>query len=111
MRRFEDIGSKGHFSAKKGGFWAKKPPGGKREFFSKIRLDHLFSLDKMQLWAKFQKNLMRGSPDIASRTHARTHARTNERESIGPLANAERPKRVFWGQNPPRGSQKNFGSK
>ena len=42
----------------------------------------------MQLSVKFQKNLMRGSPDIASRTNGRTH----ERESIGPLANAERPK-------------------
>ena len=50
----------------------------------------------MQLCAKFQKNLMRGSPDIALRTDARTDAwtdaRTNERESIGLSANAERPK-------------------
>ena len=45
----------------------------------------------MQLCAKFQKNLMCGSPDIALRTHARTDGRTNERESIGPSANAERP--------------------
>ena len=72
-------------------FW---PKTAKREFFSKIRLEHFFSLAKMQLWAKFQKNLMRGSPDIASRTNARTDARTNERESIGPLANAERSKIV-----------------
>ena len=90
MRGFEDIGSKGHFSAKKGVFWAKTPLGGKREFFSKIRLEHFFSLAKMQLCTKFQKNLMRGSPDIA----LRTHGRTNERESIGPSANAERPKMV-----------------
>ena len=82
MRGFEDIGSKGHFSAKKGGFWAKNPPGGKREFFSKIRLEHFFSLAKMQLCAKFLKNLMRRSPDIASRMHARTHARTHERARI-----------------------------
>ena len=26
MRGFEDIGSKGHFSVKKGGFWVKNPP-------------------------------------------------------------------------------------
>ena len=64
MRGFEDIDSKGHFSAKKGGFWVKNPMGGKREFFSKIRLEYFFSLAKMQLWAKFQKNLMRGSPDM-----------------------------------------------
>ena len=79
MRGFEDIDSEGHFSAKKGGFWAKPPLGGKPEFFSKIRLEHFFSLAKMQLWAKFQKNLMCGSPDIASRTDEWT----DERESIG----------------------------
>ena len=88
MRGFEDIGSKGHFSAKKGFLGSKTPLGGKREFFSKIRLEHFFSLAKLQLWAKFQKNLMRGSPDIALRTHARTSANPY----IGPLANAERPK-------------------
>ena len=88
MRGFEDIGSKGHFSAKKGGFGVKNPPGGQTRIFFKNRLKTFFSLAKMQLCAKFQKNLMRGSPDIASRTHARTH----ERESIGPSANAERPK-------------------
>ena len=100
MRSFEDRGSKGHFSAKKGGFWAKNPLGGKRLFFSKIRLEHFFSFAKMQLWAKFQKNLMRGSPDIAlrtdGRTDARTHGRTDERESIGPSANAERPKSLYF---------------
>ena len=75
MHGFEDIGSKGHFSVKNGVFGSKPPLGGKREFFSKIRLEHFYSLAKMQLCAKFQKNLMRGSPDIASRTHGRTHAR------------------------------------
>ena len=75
--------------AKIGHFW---PKSRKREFFSKIRLEHFISLAKMQLWAKFQKNLMRGSPDIASRTDERTNGRTDERESIGPSANAERPK-------------------
>ena len=75
--------------AKIGRFW---PKTAKREFFSKIRLEHFLSLAKMQLWAKFQKNLMRGSPDIASRTNGRTDERPHERESIGPSANAERPK-------------------
>ena len=84
--------------AKIGRFW---PKTAKREFFSKIRLEHFFSLVKMQLCAKFKKNLMCGSPDIASRTNGRTNARTHERESIGPSANAERPKKnpqkcQFW---------------
>ena len=88
MHDFEDIASKSHFSAKKGGFGVKTPHGGQtRIFFSKIRLEQFFSFAKMQLCAKFQKNLMRGSPDIASRTNERTNGRTNERtderESIG----------------------------
>ena len=62
--------------AKIGPFW---PKSRKQEFFSKIRLEHFFSLAKMQHWAKFQKNLMRGSPDIASCTDERM----DERESIG----------------------------
>ena len=70
--------------AKVGLFW---PKSWKREFFSKTRLEHFFSLAKMQLCAMFQKNLMRESQDIASRTDTRTH----ERQSIGPSANAERP--------------------
>ena len=56
----------------------------KREFFSKIRLEHFFSLAKMQLCAKFQKNLMRGSPDIALHTNGRTDARTDARTSANP---------------------------
>ena len=83
MRGFEDIGSKGHFSAKKGFFGPKPPLGGEREFFSKIRLEHFFSSAKMQLCAKFQKNLMRGSPDIALRTDARTHERARIHRSFG----------------------------
>ena len=75
MRGFENIGSKGHFSAKKGVFWVKNPLGGKREFFSKIRLEHFFSIIKIQLCAKNHQNLMRGFLDMASRTHARTHER------------------------------------
>ena len=33
MRGFEDIGSKGHFSAKKGDFGVKKTPRGVKNFF------------------------------------------------------------------------------
>ena len=33
MRGFKDIGSNGHFSAKKGGFWVKKTPRGSQNFF------------------------------------------------------------------------------
>ena len=33
MRGFKDIGPKGHFSAKKGGFWVKKPPQGVHKIF------------------------------------------------------------------------------
>ena len=37
MRGFEDIGSKGHFSAKKGGLGVKNPPrGGHKKFWVKI---------------------------------------------------------------------------
>ena len=46
--------------------------GVNENFFSKIRLGHSFSLAKMQLSVKFEKNLMRGSPNIASRTNGRT---------------------------------------
>ena len=58
------------------------PKSRKREFFSKIRLEHFFSIIKIQLCAKNHQNLMRGFLDIASRTHERTNARTHERESF-----------------------------
>ena len=32
MHGFEDIGSKGHFSVKKEGFWVKNPLGGSQNF-------------------------------------------------------------------------------
>ena len=57
MRGFEDIGSKGHFSPKKGGFGVKPPPGGQTRIFFKNPLGTFCSLAKMQLNAKFQKNL------------------------------------------------------
>ena len=56
--------------AKIGRFW---PKTAKRDFFSKIRLEHFLSLAKMQLWAKFQKNLMRGFLDMNERTNERTN--------------------------------------
>ena len=36
MRGFKDIGSKGHFSAKKGGLGSKNPLGGHNFFWVKI---------------------------------------------------------------------------
>ena len=39
MRCFEDIGSKGHFSAKKGFCWDQT------KFFSKIRLEHFLRVN------------------------------------------------------------------
>ena len=47
--------------AKFGRFW---PKTAKREFFSKIRLEHIFSFIKIQLCAKSNKNLMRGFLDM-----------------------------------------------
>ena len=97
MRGFKDIGSKGHFSAKKGGFWAKNPLGGKREFFSKIRLEHFLVPPRCNFVPSFRK---KSDARISryrvtdGRTDGRTDARTNERESIGPSANAERP--IKW---------------
>ena len=96
MCGFEENVQKPDFLAKNGQKWQKFAVFGQnfenQNFFSKITLEHFFSLAKMQLCAKFQKNLMRRSPDTASRTNGRTHTWTNERESIGPSANAERPK-------------------
>ena len=64
----------------------------KTRIFFKNPLGTFFSLAKMQLCAKFQKNRMCGSPDIATRTDGRLH----ERESIGPSANAVRPKSELY---------------
>ena len=50
----------------------KQPKTAKREFFSKIRLEHFFRLIKIWLCAKNHQNLMRGCPDMVWRTHART---------------------------------------
>ena len=74
MCGFEENVRKPDFSAKNGKNWPFLAKISKTRVFSKIRLEHFFSLAKMQLWAKFQKNLKRGSPDIASRTDERTSA-------------------------------------
>ena len=76
------------FWHKKGGFKNKTPLGGKREFFSKIRLEHFFSLAKKQLGAKFRKNLMRGSPDMLSHTHTHTRPAKAERPKIQNFKNS-----------------------
>ena len=44
----------------------------KNDFFSKIRLEHFFTLSKPYLTAKFQKKLMNGYLDM-SVTDAHTH--------------------------------------
>ena len=67
---FEEKAQKPDFLAKNG---KKRQKMAKREFFSKIRLEHFFILAKMQLCVKFQKNMMRRSPDIASRTNEHTN--------------------------------------
>ena len=57
MRGFEDIGSKGHFSAKKGGFWVQNPPGegSQKKFVSK---EHQKWIQHHQITqtANFQQN-------------------------------------------------------
>ena len=66
----------------------------KREFFSKIRLEHFLASSRCNFVPSFRKIWC---ADLQISRHARTHARTHERESIGPLANAERPKKWrFW---------------
>ena len=77
MCGFEENVRKPDFLAKNGQKWQKLAIFGQNletRIFSKIRLEHFFSLAKMQLCAKLQKNPMRGSPDVVWRTHRRTHA-------------------------------------
>ena len=88
MRGFKDIGSKGHFSAKKGGFRAKTPLGGKLVFFKKNPLGTFFqSRQDATLCQVSEKS------DARIFRYRLAHARTHERESIGPSAIAERPKK------------------
>ena len=69
MHSFEDIGSKGHFSAKKGGVGGQKPPwGGQKKFLTKF-----FSLVIEVIHAKNQKKISNG---LGCRTG--THRLTDE---------------------------------
>ena len=56
------------------------------EFFSKIRLEHFFTLPKPYLTAKFQRKVMNGCLDISvtdSHTYIRTYAHTYKGQLIG----------------------------
>ena len=57
------FGKNGHFLTVFGQKWPIF------EFFSKIRLEHFFTLPKPYLTAKFQKKVMSGCPDIAWHTY------------------------------------------
>ena len=59
------------------------------EFFSKIRLEHFFTLPKPYLTAKFQKKVMNGCLDICV-TDVHTNIRTYKGQLIG--LPAARPK-------------------
>ena len=85
MRGFEDIGSKGHFSAKKG-VLGSKPPWAANENFFKNPLGTIFSTHQdVALCKKSSKSDARISRYGVThgRTDGRTHGRTDERESIG----------------------------
>ena len=74
-------------------FWPKRPIF---EFFSKIRLEHFFTLPKPYLIAKFQKKVMKGCLDMSVthiRTYVHTYIHTNEGQLIG--LPAARPKSKY----------------
>ena len=64
------FGKNGHFLTVFGQKWPIF------EFFSKIRLEHFFTLPKPYLTAKYQKKLMNGYWENAWRTHVHTYIRT-----------------------------------
>ena len=66
------------------------------EFFSKIRLEHFFTLPKPYLTAKFQRKVMNGCLDM-SVTHVHTYAHTYKGQLIG--LPAARPKTIKIRQN------------
>ena len=70
MRGFKDIGSRGHFSAKKG-VWVK------RELYSEIRLEHFLDSSRCSFVQKLSKS------DAQFSRYGVTDKRTNEREPIG----------------------------
>ena len=56
MRGFEDIGSKGHFSAKKGGVLGQNPPGGANDnFFQKSAWNIFLDLSRCSFVQKIIK--------------------------------------------------------
>ena len=80
------FGKNGHFLTVYGQKWPIF------EFFSKIRLEHFFTLPKLYLTAKFQRKVMNGCLDI-SVTDVHTNIRTYKGQLIG--LPAARPKRIF----------------
>ena len=89
MCSFEDIGAKGHFSAKKGGFGSNPPWGANENFFQKSAWNIFLVSPRYNFGQSFRKIWC---ADLQISRRERTHGRTDERESIGPSANAERPK-------------------
>ena len=82
------FGKNGHFLTVFGQKWPIF------EFFSKIRLEHFFTLPKPYLTAKFQKKVMNGCLDISVtyvHTHVHTHVHTYKGQLIG--LPAARPKK------------------
>ena len=64
------------------------------EFFSKIRLEHFFTLPKPYLTAKFHRKVMNGCLDMSvthSHTYIRTYVHTYKGQLIG--LPAARPKK------------------
>ena len=78
------FGKNGHFLTVFGQKWPIF------EFFSKIRLEHFFTLPKPYLTAKFQKKVMNGCPDIVLGTYVHTYIHTYGGQLIG--LHAARPK-------------------
>ena len=68
MRDFEDIGSKGHFSAEKGFFWVKPPPrGNHKKILAQNNIKNEFSTIKLlrvqifsKIWQLLKNHYHRG---------------------------------------------------
>ena len=83
------------FFAKNGQKWLKLVIFGqisKTRVISKIPLEHLLDSSRCSF---VQKIIKIWCADLQISRRERTDARTHERESIGPSANAERPKNEF----------------
>ena len=71
------------------------------EFFSKIRLEHFFTLPKPYLTAKYQKKLMNGYWENAWRTYVRTYVHTYIRTGVNLMVClSARPKIEVISQKP-----------